>query len=74
MPTPKKTEAKKLGQNLAKFRFAAGLTQEKLAEKAGISTRYVQDLERGLYAPTVFVANNLRKLLKVSWEELLKGC
>src|SRR5688572_5227978 len=34
---------------LRRYRRAAGLTQELLAERAGISTRAVSDLERGLY-------------------------
>src|SRR4051812_9837091 len=33
---------------LKDFRFAAGLTQETLAERAGVSARTVSDLERGL--------------------------
>jgi class 3 adenylate cyclase len=34
---------------LKDFRLASGLTQEALAERAGVSTRTVSDLERGLY-------------------------
>ena len=33
---------------LKKYRLAAGLTQEELAEHAGISTRGISDLERGV--------------------------
>jgi tetratricopeptide (TPR) repeat protein/transcriptional regulator with XRE-family HTH domain len=33
---------------LKKYRIAAGLTQEELAEQAGISTRGISDLERGV--------------------------
>jgi transcriptional regulator with XRE-family HTH domain len=33
---------------LKKFRQAAGLTQEELADRAGISARTVSDVERGL--------------------------
>src|SRR3954451_7387888 len=36
------------GSLLARYRRAAGLTQEELAERAGLSTRGVSDLERGL--------------------------
>jgi predicted ATPase/transcriptional regulator with XRE-family HTH domain len=35
---------------LRRFRLAAGLSQEALAERAGLSTRGVSDLERGLHA------------------------
>lgn len=73
---PKKgaSELKRLGRNLAQPRTAAGFTQEGLAEKAGISTRYVQDLEAGQYAPTIFLADSLRRALGCDWSDLLKGC
>ena len=38
----------KLGETLRRLRQAAGMTQEELAERAGISTRAVSDTERGL--------------------------
>jgi predicted ATPase/transcriptional regulator with XRE-family HTH domain len=37
------------GGLLRRYRVAAGLTQEELAERAGISTRGVSDLERGAH-------------------------
>src|SRR6266581_2638647 len=37
-----------LGDSLKKLRLAAGMTQEELAERAGISARTVSDVERGL--------------------------
>src|SRR5580658_10423752 len=37
-----------LAQLLRRLRLSAGLTQEELAEAAGISTRSVSDLERGI--------------------------
>jgi transcriptional regulator with XRE-family HTH domain len=41
-------EPSSLGELLRRYRMAAGLTQEELAERAGLSGRGVQDLERGL--------------------------
>src|SRR5918998_3320575 len=35
------------GELLRHYRIAAGLTQEQLAERAGVSTRGISDLERG---------------------------
>src|SRR5688572_32355094 len=35
------------GDLLRRYRIAAGLTQEELAERAGVSTRGISDLERG---------------------------
>ncbi|HEY3059541.1 MAG TPA: tetratricopeptide repeat protein [Chloroflexota bacterium] len=40
-------EVAAIGAALRRHRIAAGLTQEELAEKAGLSTRGIQDLERG---------------------------
>jgi predicted ATPase/transcriptional regulator with XRE-family HTH domain len=37
------------GALLRRYRVAAGLTQEQLAERAGVSTRGVSDLERGAH-------------------------
>jgi len=68
------SKAKKLGRNIARLRTVADLTQERLAEKAGISARYVQDLEAGLYEPTIFIADSLRKALSCEWSDLLAGC
>jgi len=42
------TEPRNFGQLLRQYRLAAGLTQDGLAEKAGLSTRGLSDLERGL--------------------------
>lgn len=39
----------RFGDLLRRYRLAAGLTQEELAERAGISARTVSDLERGVY-------------------------
>jgi DNA-binding XRE family transcriptional regulator len=36
------------GELLKRYRLAAGLSQERLAERAGLSERAVSDLERGL--------------------------
>ena len=41
-------EAESFGQVLRRYRVAAGLSQEALAERAGLSLRGVSDLERGL--------------------------
>ena len=42
-----------LGDALRQRRLAAGLSQERLAEKAGIDRTYVSILERDLQSPTV---------------------
>ncbi len=42
-----------LGDELRKCREAAGLSQERLADKAGIDRTYVSILERDRQSPTV---------------------
>ena len=42
-----------LGAVLQRNRIAAGLTQEQLADKAGIDRTHVSKLERGKQSPTV---------------------
>src|SRR4051812_1750135 len=42
------TTSETFGSLLRRFRLSAGLTQEGLAERAGLSTRGIQDLERGV--------------------------
>jgi transcriptional regulator with XRE-family HTH domain len=61
------------GRNLNRLRSAAGLTQERLAEKADISVRYLQFLEAGRYEPTVKVAARIRRALGCSWDELCRN-
>jgi transcriptional regulator with XRE-family HTH domain len=41
-------EPRGFGELLRRYRTAARLTQEELAEQAGLSVRGIQDLERGL--------------------------
>jgi transcriptional regulator with XRE-family HTH domain len=42
-----------LGEELHRARTAAGLTQEQLAFRAGLSRPYVSQLERDLKSPTL---------------------
>jgi transcriptional regulator with XRE-family HTH domain len=42
-----------MGQELRKARQRAGLTQEQLSFRAGISRPYISQLERDLKSPTV---------------------
>jgi transcriptional regulator with XRE-family HTH domain len=50
-----------------------GLTQEKLAENADVSHRYLQSLEAGKKQPSINVVARLRQALECSWDELLRG-
>jgi len=50
------------------------LTQEELAEKVGVSTRYIQNIEAGEYFPSLPTLVRLRAALRCDWEELFTGC
>jgi transcriptional regulator with XRE-family HTH domain len=61
-----------LAQELRKARIAAGLTQETLAAKAGVSREYVNYLERGKRQPTVAVFIRLCRALNLHPPDLLE--
>jgi predicted ATPase/transcriptional regulator with XRE-family HTH domain len=50
MPTAPRDDSSDFGVLLRRLRVAAGLTQEALAERAGLSARGLSDLERGVRA------------------------
>ena len=68
---PRTAQGKRIGKALQSLRHRTKLTQEKLAEKAGISPRYVQELEIGTRVPSLKVLEALRKALVCTWDELL---
>jgi transcriptional regulator with XRE-family HTH domain len=52
--------------------MAAGLSQEKLAERAGLHPTYVSMVERGVRKPTLDVAARIAKALKVGLPKLVE--
>jgi transcriptional regulator with XRE-family HTH domain len=60
-----------LAQNLRRLRQDRGLTQEELADLAGVNRNYVGMIEREENAATVDVLESLAKALKVRAAELL---
>ena len=62
------------GNNVARLRFSKGLTQEGLAERMGVSARYVQSLEAGEYFPSLPTLIKLRAALSASWDDVFAGC
>ncbi len=63
---------KLVGRNAARLRNAAGLTQEQLAERSGLSQQYISSLERGKRNPTIVTLYELAQALGVSHVELVK--
>jgi transcriptional regulator with XRE-family HTH domain len=58
--------------NLRRVRHAKGMTQEELADRAGLSARYVGAIERANVAASVTVLGQIADALAVEPGELLK--
>jgi transcriptional regulator with XRE-family HTH domain len=58
--------------NLRRLRVKQGLSQEALADHAGIDRSYVGGLERGIENPTVAILERLGKALNAEPWEFLK--
>lgn len=56
---------------LRERRLAAGLSQEELAEKAGLHRTYVSQMERGLKSPTLDVLAKLAGALDMNLKAFL---
>ena len=62
-----------LGLNVRERREARALTQEKLAERAGLDATYISGIERGLRNPGIKNVAKLAKALGLTTAELCKG-
>ncbi len=51
--------------NLRRIRHARKMTQEELADRVGLSPRYIGSVERGVASPTVTVLGKLATALNV---------
>lgn len=60
-----------IGKELRKARIDAGLTQEVLADLAGIHRTYVSMLERDIKSPTLIVFFRICKALGISPSKLI---
>lgn len=68
------SEEKRLGRVLQSARKQAGLTQQKLCEKTGLSLSTLAKIERGaIAAPSVFTIQLIAGTLGISLDELLGG-
>jgi transcriptional regulator with XRE-family HTH domain len=61
------------GQNVRKHRETRQLTQELLAEKAGLDRTYISDIERGTRNPGVRNVVRLARALGLSTAQLVEG-
>jgi transcriptional regulator with XRE-family HTH domain len=58
--------------NLRRARQAKKLTQEDLADRSGLSSRYLGSIERGKVSPSVTVLGRLAEALRIEPAELIK--
>ncbi len=58
--------ARRLGDNLQRFRWAVGLSQERVAHEAGISTFTYQKLEKGESNPGTPANPRLRTVVMIA--------
>lgn len=59
--------------NLRRLRHAKDMTQEELAERAGLSARYVGGIERADVSASVTVLGRIAEALEVEATELVRG-
>lgn len=64
---------RRLGANLRTYRHSKGLTQEALAERLGMSVRYLAGVERAEENLTLDSVDQLAKDLHIDALELLVG-
>ena len=62
-----------LADNIRTARTQAGLSQEKLAEKANLSRNYIGNVERAEYKITVEALARVAKALKLTLHDLTRG-
>lgn len=61
-----------IGERIRKLRKVHGLSQEKLAERAGIDRSHMGFIEQGRRQPTIATLQKLTKVLGISLEELFR--
>jgi len=69
---PISSTSKQFGTVVRKRRMAVGLSQEELAERAGLHPNYVGMIERGVRNPTLDVAARIAKALNIELPKLIK--
>jgi transcriptional regulator with XRE-family HTH domain len=61
-----------MAANVRRLRDARKLTQEGLAERAGLSARYISSIERGVVSASVTVLGQVARALDVDPCELIR--
>jgi len=68
----RRPEAEKFGALVRALREERGLTQDQLAERAGVSATYIGFIERGDNVPTLTIILQIASALRVRSSELLR--
>lgn len=63
---------RRVGANMRSAREALGVSQEELADRAGIHRTYISGVERGVRNPTITVLEKIAKALRVKVATLLE--
>lgn len=73
MPKAQKTTQKdyKLGRRIQKLRQEREYTQEKLAEKVGVSTTWIGYIETGYRRPNLAMLSKIANALRVKVNDLI---
>lgn len=66
-----RTDLKKIGANIRRERVKAGLTQERLAERADLNIRTLQKIEAGELNILVTTIMRIQRALRCSWHKIL---
>ena len=61
------------GMRVCQLRTERGWTQEKLAERAHVDVRHLQEIEHGQSEPKLFVVMSLCETLGCGWNVFLRG-
>lgn len=64
--------SKQFGNAVRNRRMASGLSQEKLAERAGLHPNYIGMIERGVRNATLDVSMRIARALKVGLPKLIE--
>ena len=67
------TDYKEFGKRIAKRRRQLGLSQTKVNEMAGLSDKYLSNIERAVSIPSIDVLMKICAVLKTTPDELLLG-
>lgn len=70
---PKYSVKQRIGKRIRELRIERGLTQQQLAERAGIDRSFLSDLERGVKEGSATTLHSIALAFSMNLSELLKG-